>query len=549
MQKLIAMSKMKKSLQQETNDKLAEQTHNLDAEFKDISHLLTNANITTTERNEREIQADKSYGSFMEALEDCARAKPDDPIDEEKKTREGTQDGDDDPDHVILDVKKVPDVRDPKLKPIPTNHVSADDLGETFFDYKRHMDRKADIFYSQSGELKVPGGGFDNKFLLKKIKRKRRVSDDDLSDDDDSEDSAEGLESPEDEDSESETDQLQERSSAEEDEEENDDMCENSDDVIKNEGDVIENENEDLEIDQNQNGAESDTEEISPEISKIYPTNFDDFTTKIKDEYAEGGEKLKSYLENVVEILCKRTDYKRSCNKFLRFLIIAMENSIIETNSSSRFDANLLKVIRSSLRNVCVRNTEVSVSIVKELIIEKFQNLKSFSCLNTENYIFVKFLSQIYDLSCKGLLSLQLMICLFISKTLTKGKLYSISDLRNYLLFADLLLKVNSKPVRFAPEVIVVVENVLKLATNEAFDECSNVEIKAGFLRSGLTSEKKLKMFDDSQLLFLTCARMKQTPATRFQIVNFALELFSKCEWVFIQLCFHRRFELTSPMY
>ena len=57
MQKLVAMSKLKKALQRETNEQIAEQTDTLDADYKNISHLLTSVMTPTqVDRSQKEIE-------------------------------------------------------------------------------------------------------------------------------------------------------------------------------------------------------------------------------------------------------------------------------------------------------------------------------------------------------------------------------------------------------------------------------------------------------------------------------------------------------------
>ena len=504
----------------------------------------------------------------MAEVEECARVQPADPIEKDESEKlTGTENTNDTPEPnseegtILIDVKKQPDIRDPNLKPIPVNHVSADDLGETFFSYERHLKEKLGISYSHDGDVSLPKE-FETKPYIKKLKRKRKYSDEELSDDEDESGTSE-LELMESEDGNSDVESDENSSGNISDAgqveklpqneqhgnsgtdgsvDDEDDACDENLDLSNlneedNESEAEQSLNENEQLKDRNDDISEESPELDTAISEIFPTQFEEFSKKVKEEYSKSGNDLQDYFKYVIEKLCKRTDYKRSCAKILKFMLEFVENFITELPTDSKIDFKYMEVLKLSTKQICMKNSEISVAILKETILHKFGALKSSNCLSLGNLIFVRFLTEIFDLKCKGLQSLYLMVCFFLSKILTKAKLSSMSDLRNYLLFTDFMFEICSENKRFVPEVVVAIEHVLKLALSDCpktDQDSSNIDLRSGFLQAGLTMEKKSKVLDRDLLLFSTSARMKQTPLTRFQILHFAFDILVKCKYSLI---------------
>ena len=575
MAKLIEVSRLNRAINKEANDRLKEQTESLDLDWKTVVQLLPTATVVTNlQKSDKEKEVDRAYGNLMEACDGTARAVPVDPEPdpEEQESQNHLENENDGIDVSALRSLMSQDVaRNPHLKPVPAGHQSADDLGDIFTTSVKNLKRESKIMfqYTKEGKLIVPDE-MKEKAILRRVRTNRRLSEEEDEDDDDvaSVGELDVIEDSEIDDSENEDEA--ESGSGEDSDNGDEDVVIDDDDIMDGD-DVInetdENEVSDLEsLDEHEYDSEfeQDTENVengkntnhengdsgdgandaSKSLSKattefttdLFQNEFADFFKHLWTLFSEDRPKMEDYLKKLLETLFPRTDYKKTCRLLLNHLLKSVDEHLDSLDASQKMDIQFMSVLFTTIKNICQKNVEVSNSLVRQVLLRKFEEIKTTSALSLNLFVFLAFVKNVYSFRKYTQDVLHTMMSMTLSKVLTKCRVCTISDLRTYLLFIDLFLQITpnfteviKSPAFYVPEVIVGLQNVLNLALQVDKEQPIQIEIKIGFLVSGLHFSGKAK-YDWTELIS-SGMQMKQTPRTRFKLLAFASNILLKCEY------------------
>ena len=552
---------MNRAINKEGNDRLKEQTESLDQDWKMVSQLVGTITVgSKLQKSEKEAEMDKSFANLMEALEGTARAKPVDPEpnpdDVEAQTQFRGTENDEIDVAALRSLMSQDDSRNPDLKPVPTGHVSADDLGEIFFTSTKtkKVVSKEMFEYTQEGKLVIPEG-MKEKPILRRVRTDRRLSEEEDDEDDENDDdvaSMGGLDVIEDSEGSGNEDEEGDGSESEESDFENlgddDDDVELGSDKEPSDLESVDEREYDSEFeDETENGNMDEKamgivgDKLPGTESEIktnfFQSDFSEFFHHLWDLFSEDKQKLEPYLRKLLETLFPRTDYKKTCRLLLNHLLKSVERHLDSLELADKMDIQFMSVLFSTIKNICQKNVETSHVLIRKILLQKFEEIKTTSALNLNLFVFLVMVKNIYSFRKYTQDVIHTMMSMTLSKVLTKCRVCSITDLRNYLLFVDLFVQITpnfTEVVKstyfYVPEIIVGLQNVFRLATrNSSEEQPIQIELKRGFLVSGLHFEGKTK-YEWSELV-LSGMQMKQTPRTRFKLLAFAASILSKCKF------------------